>query len=347
MDLILSQFNLDSPLPTFFEMRAQEELMPLLSSGFRYGMTVTAQRLVPLAKVVPWSEEIFAVLWALLDYKFLKAIDSTFSENFYGLKRAVAPPGADIMKDIEKGEVRAYHRLTKRHRILSVLLSVLLPYIRAKLTEHMWRCKEEEGTAAESNLSRRRLALRRVYKKVYPYVHFAFEIVTCVYWLRYLFESPWWSPYLHANRILLRRLDRADYVALQSSPHTSLLERTGNFILWTIVCFRVLEWWNSTEAARDDTAGDAGIGGGGATASGLRGSLPPPPAPSEVASATISTSECPHCKHSVTNPTLNAATGIVYCYPCIHQYVEHHAEDPVTRSPCTLDHLRRIYETSA
>eukprot|EP01061_Rhynchopus_euleeides_P018737 TRINITY_DN30942_c0_g1_i1.p1 TRINITY_DN30942_c0_g1~~TRINITY_DN30942_c0_g1_i1.p1 ORF type:complete len:344 (+),score=89.33 TRINITY_DN30942_c0_g1_i1:396-1427(+) len=343
MDLILSQYNLDSPLPTFFEMRAQEELMPILSSGFRYALTVTAQRVIPLSKVVPYSDELFAVLWGLLDYKFLSAIDSTFSENFYGLKRVVAPRGVDVMKDVEQEGLRSYLRLSKRDHIISVLLSVLIPYIKTRLQDYMTRCKEEQGTSAEESLTPRWRTIRKAFVRVYPWLHFAMESITVVYWIRYLFEAPWWSAGLHSRRIVLRRLERQDYMELQSSPHMALLERTGNVLLWGIVCFRVMEWWNSTEAARQE-----GGGGGGGDALGDQPSVRvPPPAPPAEVQGLDGAAQCPLCRHSVTNPTLNASTGLVYCYPCIHQHVEHYSEDPVTHTLTTLDHLRRIYETSA
>ena len=341
MDLILSQYNLDSPLPTFFEMRAQEELMPILSGGFRYALTVLAQRVIPLSKVVPYSDEVFAVLWAGIDYKFLSAIDSTFSENFYGLKRVVAPAGVDVMKDVEEGELRNYLRLSRRDHVISVLSGVLIPYIKTRLFNYMTQCKEEEGTSAENNLTPRKKMLRKIFKRVYPYLHFILEMTTSIYWLRYLFEAPWWGPELHARRIVLRRLERVDYMELQNSPHAALLERTGNFLLWGIVLFRVLEWWNSTEANRQEGGSRPEVLGGGSEDT----SIPPPPPPTEVDGS--STSQCPLCRHTVTNPTLNSSTGLVYCYPCIHQHVEHHGEDPITHTASTFDQLRRIYETSA
>ncbi|KAJ9460471.1 Peroxisome biogenesis protein 12 [Diplonema papillatum] len=339
MDLILSQFNVDSPLPTFFEMRAQEELMPVLSGAFRYALTVSAQRVIQLAPMIKYSDEVFTAVWALLDYKFLSAIDSTFSENFYGLKRVVAPPNADIMKDIEDGKLHTYNPLTKRDRVLSTIFSALVPYLKQKLSS-VYTDLKEASSASSTPPSK----ATRAFLKLYPWLHFVLEMTTFVYWLRYLFMWPWWSAFLHSRRVVLRRLEMADQIALQNSRHAPMLERAGHILLWTVVCFRVLEWWNSTEQVRESPDNGTSTSG----ASGSR-KVPPPPRPSQLDDASLATlddSACPLCKHSITNPTLVAPSGVVYCYPCIHQYVDSHKEDPVTKLPCTLDHLRRIYETT-
>eukprot|EP01064_Diplonema_japonicum_P010581 TRINITY_DN17814_c2_g1_i1.p1 TRINITY_DN17814_c2_g1~~TRINITY_DN17814_c2_g1_i1.p1 ORF type:complete len:358 (+),score=36.49 TRINITY_DN17814_c2_g1_i1:57-1076(+) len=339
MDLLLSQFNLDSPLPTFFELRAQEELTPILGGAFKYGLTVTAQRVIQLAPAVKYSDEIFAVIRAWVDYKFLTAIDSTFSEYFYGVKRVVAPLDASIRQDVEEGLLASYSKLSKRDHIISLLLCVLVPYIKTKLSNLMWQYKEDPESATFTGTQRRR-NLTKIFVKVYPWVHFVLEMVTCMYWLRYLFESPWWSLGLHSRRILLRRLEMKDFQAMKKDGTGSFIERTSNFILWVIVGFRVLEWWNSSETSRaNDDSGSAGA------SAPMR--IPAPPAPRELSGLNPDSSVCPICSHSITNPTLNASSGIVYCYPCIHQHVESKKDDPVTHVHCTLDHLRRIYETSA
>eukprot|EP01059_Diplonema_ambulator_P011098 TRINITY_DN21068_c0_g1_i2.p1 TRINITY_DN21068_c0_g1~~TRINITY_DN21068_c0_g1_i2.p1 ORF type:complete len:341 (+),score=42.25 TRINITY_DN21068_c0_g1_i2:668-1690(+) len=340
MDLILSQFNLDSPLPTFFELRAQEELMPILGGAFKYGLTVTAQRVIQLAPSVKYSDEMFAVLWAWLDWKFLEAIDSTFSEYFYGIRRVVAPIDANIPRDIEEGQLQTYLKLTKRDRAVSVLLSVLLPYIKNKLTNIMWRMREDPEDPMFTGTERRRKAAA-VFKKVYPVVFFVLEMVTCMYWLRYLFQSHWWSAGLHSRRILLRRLEMADFKQMQKDGTGTFVQKASNFILWVIVGFRVLEWWNSTDASRSDSSPTPDSPHPASTR------IPPPAPPKELSSLPSDPSICPLCTHSITNPTLNAASGIVYCYPCVHQHVESKKEDPITHQASTLDHLRRIYETSA
>eukprot|EP01060_Flectonema_neradi_P004149 TRINITY_DN12723_c0_g1_i1.p1 TRINITY_DN12723_c0_g1~~TRINITY_DN12723_c0_g1_i1.p1 ORF type:complete len:333 (+),score=20.79 TRINITY_DN12723_c0_g1_i1:89-1087(+) len=332
MDLILSQFNLDSPLPTFFEMRAQEELMPILGNAFTYGLTVTAQRVPFLVSVVPWSNEIYTVLWGALDWKLLSSIDSTFAENFYGMKRAIAPPKSDVLQDVEAGRLNSYDRLNKRSRIVSLILVILVPYLKKKLHAYMTYLRDEDANSDST-------VFKRLFKRMFPIINFFLESITLLFWLRYLFASPWWSLGLFSQRIILKRLDMADYQHLQTSPDAVFLNRMRSFILWSIVGFRALEWYNS-----------AGVGSSEPVdiSQGRPAAIPPPPPPVSLESLGLDAEEdtCPVCRHPITNPTLNACSGLVYCYPCIHQHVDTNKADPITRQPCTLDHLRRIYEAA-
>ena len=331
MDLILSQFNLDSPLPTFFEMRAQEELMPILGNAFTYGLTVTAQRVPFLVSVVPWSNEIYTTLWAALDWKLLSSIDSTFAENFYGIKRVIAPPRSDVLEDVEAGRLNAYGGLSQRTRLLSLLLVIIVPYIKRKLHAYMSYLREDDNNSDST-------AQKRLFKKIFPIVNFILEGMTLIFWVRYLFSSPWWSFGMMTQRIVLRRLEMQDYQQMQTSPDSVFLNRMKSFILWSIVGFRALEWYNSTGTGSSEVS-DVDHQGRSTT-------VPPPPPPASLQSLGLDPEgeTCPICRHPITNPTLNACSGLVYCYPCIHQYVDTHKEDAITKQQCTLDHLRRIYE---
>eukprot|EP00755_Sulcionema_specki_P001136 Sspe_Gene.116375::Locus_105575_Transcript_1_1_Confidence_1.000_Length_1154::g.116375::m.116375/K13345/PEX12, PAF3; peroxin-12 len=329
MDLILSQFNLDSPLPTFIEMRAQEDLMHIMRGGFRYGMAVASNYYPTFHHAHSVADEIFTVLWGLLDYRFLKAIDATFAESFYGIKRVLADG------DWKEGKGMP---LTRRERVLSVVFGVVVPYLHLKLNALITRLREEgtEGEARPGLLAKARRVAKRIFLLTYPWVNFAYITTECWYWLRYLSHWPWWNPWLHSRGIILRRMEASDYELQTRGPHARFLDYSRRTLAFLIAVFRVLEWWNSTESLRQATE----------EASTRK---PPPPEPPQavVDLSNLDEGACPICRHPTTNPTLNAASGYVYCYPCIHQHVEATRKDFVTHIPSSLDHLRRIYESGA
>ena len=90
--LLLSQFNLDSPLPTFFELFAQQRLTSTMQDALRFLHAALANRFVSLAGTLPYNTEIFFTAWAFVERAFLTNFDSTFAENFFGMKRVRRVP---------------------------------------------------------------------------------------------------------------------------------------------------------------------------------------------------------------------------------------------------------------
>ena len=53
--------------------------------------------------------------------------------------------------------------------------------------------------------------------------------------------------------------------------------------------------------------------------------------------------DCPLCRRTTVNPTALAASGMVFCYPCIFKYVERYQKCPVTHAAATVDMLIKIH----
>jgi hypothetical protein len=53
---------------------------------------------------------------------------------------------------------------------------------------------------------------------------------------------------------------------------------------------------------------------------------------------------CPLCKRLRTNPAISPS-GYVFCYPCLYAYVSDVGKCPITSIDCTIDDIRKIYET--
>ena len=217
---------------------------------------------------------------------------------------------------------------------------------------------------------------RRVFMRVYPLFHAGFEGAQLIAQLRFLFEaSVFASPWLYAQAQVVRRMTMEDMAgppaeaaaralapvargALESAwPRSwpmrvlfflrSFARACGRFVgryakygvLLSIFAFKFLEWWHSPANAYYSA------GGGG---SSRRLPVPPPPKqplPVEGGVALpADRSLCPLCLDERANPAATP-TGYVFCYSCIHQHVQARHCCPITLRPCTLQQLRKIYDS--
>ena len=83
---------MDGGAVTVFEVLALERLMPYLRGALKYVIAVAAERHPRLLALHAWREEVCLVLSALLEGHALAAHGASFSEHFYGLRRAYAGP---------------------------------------------------------------------------------------------------------------------------------------------------------------------------------------------------------------------------------------------------------------
>jgi hypothetical protein len=86
--LLLSQFNLDSPLPTIFELVAQDRLGEALHGALKFGLTTLATAAPRVAPVLDYYDELYLALDALVQRPFLFNLDCTMAENAFGLRRS-------------------------------------------------------------------------------------------------------------------------------------------------------------------------------------------------------------------------------------------------------------------
>ena len=119
------------------------------------------------------------------------------------------------------------------------------------------------------------------------------------------------------------------------------------FLNGVMVGFRFLQWWQ-TSRNTGEVAGSL-----------MEESLPTPPPPKPPVphptfvsaeqeagrSGEVTPGICPVCHNKVVNPAVNIVSGIVYCYPCLHQHLQQEGYCPVTHQHATVQHIRRLYET--
>eukprot|EP00672_Neobodo_designis_P011969 CAMPEP_0174855884 /NCGR_PEP_ID=MMETSP1114-20130205/34471_1 /TAXON_ID=312471 /ORGANISM="Neobodo designis, Strain CCAP 1951/1" /LENGTH=358 /DNA_ID=CAMNT_0016090657 /DNA_START=56 /DNA_END=1129 /DNA_ORIENTATION=+ len=355
--LLLSQFNVDTPLPTVFELVAQDRLGDSLHGAFKFALTSLAQSVPRLAPAVHWFDEGYLVFDGLLQHLFLSHVGATMAEHAFGLRRSGLVPTAPRNRAADAALASATSDgpssaggvgagaeapnalagltlvpLTRAQRVATLLLTVLLSYARRRLFDYTRMLNStkpddvDERRRIEAQYGAWAAAVNGVIAAVYPWVHAAMEFSNLAFMLGYLADrTPHFSWQLWATRATIRRATRNDMAAVAGSPAAQRAVRVAQLALMGIaVAFRVLDWWNTNDGrdASNTVVQDT-----------LPAPKPPkPPAPADGVEAP-SDGTCGACRRSVANPCVNAASGYVFCYPCLHQAIQATAACPVTRAP--------------
>ena len=125
--------------PSFFEVAAQERILPSLFSAFEHAITVMASRHTRLLPIHKYRDEVFYALVLLIQRQSLAMSNGSLSESIFGLKRFHLPSGS----------------LPDRQRQLSLVFLALLPYLERKLERlcapEIADGDEENGAEADNN----------------------------------------------------------------------------------------------------------------------------------------------------------------------------------------------------
>ena len=238
--------------PSFFELIAADRLVPSLQPVIRHCVTSLSRHL-PFS-LTPYHLELFHILLFLLQRHYLAQHQSTFAENFYGLRRvAVQLPAAfayqpdaplighiygpqssigDASASLPLGAPPSKPVLTAlapAQRRLVLLSSVLLPYLRSRLDALYTQLHDGVGADGFPTLQSLdevsyRLQfpllhrLQRLFVWLYPPLTVAVELTRFFFQLRYLFDlSLFFSPSLQLMGQTVRRLSADDVKPLAST----------------------------------------------------------------------------------------------------------------------------------
>ncbi|KAF9482027.1 hypothetical protein BDN70DRAFT_802327 [Pholiota conissans] len=357
--------------PSLFELLAQEQLKDLLQPALKYVLAVFAQRYPRyLLRIVNRHEEFYAFIMFIVEKHYLTKHNSSFSENFYGLKRRRRPYIETDRASAAVGGIPAGEAL-RRHEIWrSLLFLVGVPYLRAKAQDYFEELGGGVGSESfDEGLDRRRVQaltdqacfrgrFRRVFKAIYPYMNISLELWLLVWNVAYLFDrTTAYRPWLNWVGVDIRRLGLEDFraasLAAQKnvvSPSTrSLLARIRRLLLSSprlmldslrlllptaIFFIKFLEWWYSPNSpARSLSTSPQGP------------AIPPPsllpPHPQGIGFDKGSYGVCPLCKKSINNATA-LPSGYVFCYRCAYDQVVKHQKCPVTLLPARVWQLRKV-----
>ncbi|KAG8847049.1 ubiquitin-protein ligase peroxin 12 [Tulasnella sp. 330] len=228
MDFLGELRGSDPLRPSIFELVGQEQLRDLLQPALKYVLSVFAQSYPRyLLRIVNKHEEFYALLMFFVERHYLRKHNSSFAENFYGLKRRRKPLFETERANAAVGtHVTGLDKLRNRELRLSLLFLVVIPYIRAKAQDYY----ESLGGGIDTDLldeeaDRRRAEtrqryqtvpdrLRKLFKAVYPWTNVGFELWLLGYNVAYLFDrTPFYRPWHAWMGVDVRRMTADDYVS--------------------------------------------------------------------------------------------------------------------------------------
>ncbi|XP_018562005.1 peroxisome assembly protein 12 [Anoplophora glabripennis] len=307
--------------PSIFEIIAQKSLNDTLHPALQKIALFLAnnfpQKFNWLNK---YYEEAFLVLNGLLQYHYLKYYDASFSENFYGLKRVVADNG----------------KLTKRHKELSLIFLVALPYFKRKMEEKIAVIRIEN---AEGYL---RQDLEGMLKKLVLFSHSTVEvgwgIILLHNYLKYMSnQTEVQTPILNLIDVKLTySLDQQDIPSFWSAlfkGNLSISELSFGLVKNALTTFlevtafflQFLQSWNTHKSNFNFT--DLPL-------------VPPPPVDNKAKNYR---NKCPICLKPWLIPTVLPVSGYIFCFRCILRHLSENQCCPVTNLPAKPLDIVRLY----
>eukprot|EP00937_MAST-01D_sp_MAST-1D-sp2_P004011 g4011.t1 len=351
---------------SFFEVvmvvRMDESLRPAL----QYAVSVLVEQWPRFAWLAMRFNEVYAAGMLLLQSYYLRNFDSLVAEYFYGFRRR--RHGADAAP------------LSPRGRAAALAGAVLLPYLLQKA--HEWH-ESEAGPltplgvrrpparevapppagAVGRALRRATAAARDMALCAYPLWFSAHELARFAAQAAFLVgRSPFHTPVDWLTRQKLCRLTPQDLEALaqattrsrqraleriRSTSRSRLAASLRHFalrVLWlgldwgkyalvgAVLAFKGFEWWfgAQVQAQRPQAAA----------------LVPPPPLPllphRECLHLPPAAGLCPLTGESLRNPAASAS-GYVFSYAALHEYVQQNRHCPITRVPMSVDDIRTLF----
>eukprot|EP00040_Diaphanoeca_grandis_P007226 m.40106 g.40106 ORF g.40106 m.40106 type:complete len:355 (-) comp18390_c1_seq1:8-1072(-) len=340
-------------IPSFFELAAQKNMNEILSPAIKYLTRVLAVW-YPLifARFLRRADEVALFGEAIIQRHYLRTYAASLAENFYGMKRVPQNYAVDSNDD-------ASPSLTGKQRLTSFVFLVILPYLENKLATLHTSLEREQTQSNSQDPSRSQLSqkLRKLFIVVFPVIRTVWHTSHMVSHVLCLFgRTQSFSPGLWLSGLHLTRLTRSDLKFYADVREQELLSRQTRYLSLPLLrklfsrslhgvqdaariaipagifFMSFMSWWYSSGQANKSKAI----------------AIPPPPKPPVKAREGLTLPEdaslCPICRESRTNPTALAASGLVFCYPCIFKHVERHHRCPVSCVPASIEMLVRIHD---
>ncbi|NXG31091.1 PEX12 protein, partial [Dromaius novaehollandiae] len=335
--------------PSIFEAVAQDSLMAAVKPALQQLAKVLAEsNPARYGFLWRWLDEIYILLDLLLQQQYLARCSASFSENFYGLKRVAIGDG--------KQQALASAGLPKQQHWKSLLLLVLVPYLKGKLEKLVSSLREEDEYSIHPPSSSWK-RFYRAFLAAYPFVNMAWEGWFLIQQLCYILgKAQHHSPMLRLAGVRLVRLTADDIQALEkkfaaaapSQAHSiktqvqSAMKKALDGIAFSlstglsvgVFFLQFLDWWYSSENQETIKSLTA---------------LPTPPPPVHLDHGVDSAllpklkTMCPLCRKIRANATVLSTSGYVFCYRCVYNYVKTHQRCPITGYATELQHLVKLY----
>ncbi|NXT51866.1 PEX12 protein, partial [Pluvianellus socialis] len=335
--------------PSIFEAVAQDSLMAALKPALQHLVKVLAESNPGRYGFLwRWFDEIYVLLDLLLQQHYLARCSASFSENFYSLKRI--PTGGGRRQPLVTAG------LPKKQHWKSLLLLVLVPYLKGKIEKLVSSLREEDEYSIHPPSSSWK-RFYRAFLAAYPFVNMTWEGWFLIQQLCYILgKAQHHSPMLRLAGVRLVRLTAEDIQALETKlagatsgeahsiktqVQSAVRKALGGiaFSLSTglsvsVFFLQFLDWWYSSENQETIKSLTA---------------LPTPPPPVHLDDGAGSAllpklkTVCPLCRKIRVNATALSTSGFVFCYRCAYNYVKTHQRCPITGYTTELQHLVKLY----
>jgi peroxin-12 len=329
-------FNQSLIKPTIFDIMAQENMQSLFVDSFNHLFNWMAQYSRSLYRLKYYKQEIYLALHTTVEFFYLKNYDALFSEYFYGLKR---------------------HGLSNSNlkRVLSILFSIIVPYLKSKLDIFYEELEKASTELPEVNNANSWILLaKKICLKIYPYFHLIWSVFFSFFRFKFMFKmSDFHSPLLRVlNLKFVYNLDEEN-----STKHKffTLINKAFTSLLFFLQFFKWYEQYTENESYSSSSALN--------TLKGLFQQMNPNentknPNEEDILEAPKLSEKlinnrayknltknnlCPICNRKRTNDCALSVSGFVFCYPCIFKFIKEHNRCPITNYPCNTKHLIRLY----
>ncbi|RHY80514.1 hypothetical protein DYB35_012286 [Aphanomyces astaci] len=311
----------DDAFPSTFELIMQERMASGFKPAAQYFLTAICDAYPHVASTLPVRHfhETYALVRLGIERYCLSNYDCMLVERFYGIKRMELTDTVDIGGKTAS-QLKA---LTERGRRRSLFWQVGVPYLKAKADAYYHSLLNTSPLSSHSAI---------------PPSNDVDE------------EA---APSANQSRLNRNVLSLSFVVDVRNDAHApprpgpGVINPVGfrservSFVMESHR-FKFMEWLQSDMNLRGRPNATGGV-------FKETSSLPPPPPPTQPAlthsaiSLSSETRRCGLCRRPRTNPA-SCVSGFVFCYPCIHSYVQDHGACPVTRLPCHVSSISRIYE---
>jgi len=228
------QNGIDDLKPSLFELLSEQQLASLLPPSLRYLLAISTPRYPRyLLPILNSFDEVYALIMLLVERHFLRTYGGSFTENFYGLKRArvLRVRGGEIPRaQLGASEsVREAVKLGSSDIWKNLAVLVGIPWLKRKFDEgydvHAAHAnllgpgynREREGLRAGAPVKERLLHYYKWFlRNIYPSVNAAYYFSLLVFNMAYLFDgTKYHSPFMWLIGSRIRRLGEADHRAIE------------------------------------------------------------------------------------------------------------------------------------
>lgn len=326
--------------PTIFDVIAQENMNSLFKAAFNHFFKWLTNQIRHLSRFQKYSDEIYLAIHSAIEFAYLKGYDALFSEHFYGMRR---------------------HNLNSNmKRILSLLFSIVLPYLRSKLDDFYEEIERQFSEQPQNDQFKTRI--KNLFLKIYPYIQSITSLISWYYRFKFMMNlSDFHSPLLSIlNLNLVYNLERYDlkFIDLwKISPAKAMLNYSNYLFTSGLYFIQFLKWYQDYN--NNQSYGNASsihqipaeLFKNKKTGDDETQVMTPPQLPDKLKNSKhfnfISQNNlCPICNKSRTNECVLTVSGFVFCYPCIFKFIKEFKRCPLTNFPCTTKNIIRLYTSS-